>query len=63
MDEKLKNKETLLVVNKNDGNKVKAVKGMDDTGNLNAVDAKEANQGQFIQIDEKAGVLEIFSRA
>ena len=60
MDEKLKNKETLLVVNKSDGNKVKAVKGVDDTGNLDAVDAKEANQGQFIQIDEKAGVLENF---
>lgn len=60
MDEKLKNKETLLVVNKNDDNKVKAVKGVDETGNIDAVDATEANKGQFIQIDEKAGVLENF---
>ncbi|MBF0647867.1 DUF3945 domain-containing protein [Dysgonomonas sp. GY75] len=60
MDEKLKNKETLLVVNKSDGNKVKVVKGVDDTGNLDTVDATKANQGQFIRIDEKAGVLENF---
>lgn len=31
MDEKLKHKETLLVVNKSDSNKIKAVKGVDDT--------------------------------
>lgn len=60
MDEKLKNKETLLVVNKSDGNKVKAVKNVDTKGNLEAVEPTEANQGQFIQIDEKAGILENF---
>ncbi len=60
MDEKLKNKETLLVVNKSDGNKVKAVKGVDEQGNLESVDPKASNQGEFIQIDEKAGILENF---
>ena len=60
MDEKLKNKETLLVVNKSDGNKVKAVKGVDEQGNLESVDPKATNQGEFIQIDEKAGILENF---
>ena len=60
MDEKLKNKETLLVVNKNDTNNVKAVKGVDTNGNLEAVEPTEANQGQFIRINEKAGILENF---
>lgn len=60
MDEKLKNKETLLVVDKSDGNKVKAVKGVDNQGNLESVDPKATNQGEFIQIDEKAGILENF---
>jgi hypothetical protein len=60
MDEKLKNKETLLVVNKNDTNNVKAVKGVDTNGNLQAVEPTEANQGQFIRINEKAGILENF---
>lgn len=60
MDEKLKNKETLLVVNKNDDNKVKAVKGVDTNGNLQAVEPTEANQGQFIRINKKAGILENF---
>ena len=60
MDEKLKNKETLLVVNKNDTNNVKAVKGVDTNGNLQAVEPTEANQGQFIRINKKAGILENF---
>lgn len=60
MDEKLKNKETLLVVDKNDGNKIKAVKGVDNQGNLESVAPKAGNQGEFIRIDEKAGILENF---
>lgn len=60
MDEKLKNKETLLVVNKGDANKVKAVKGVDTNGNIEAVEPTEANQDQFIQINKKAGILENF---
>ncbi len=60
MDEKLKDKETLLAVDKKDNNRIKAVKGVSANGELATVDATEGNEQDFIQINQRKGILENF---
>ncbi len=49
-----------MVVDKSNDNKVKAVKGVDADGNMETVEPTAVNQGEFIRIDDKDGILENF---
>lgn len=60
MDEKLKDKETLLAVDKNDDNKIKAVKRVSENGKLSTVEPTTENAEDFIQINQSKGLLENF---
>ena len=52
--------ESLLVLDKKDGKKVKAVSGTDEKGNLKTVPPKKQNEQDFMKIDKHGNVLENF---
>lgn len=52
--------ESLLVLDKKDGKKVKAVSGVDEQGNLKTVPPKKQNEQDFLKIDKHSNVLENF---
>lgn len=60
MDINKESKETLLVLDKEDGGKVKAVSGMDESGNLKTVPPTKEHEQDFMRIDKHSNLLENF---
>ena len=60
MDVNKEAKESLLVLDKQDGGKVKAVSGIDENGNLKTVPPKMEHEPDFLKIDKHSNPLENF---
>lgn len=60
MDVSKEAKESLLVLDKQDGNKVKAVSGIDDAGKLKTVPPRKEHEQDFLKIDKHSNILENF---
>lgn len=60
MDINKESKETLLVLDKEDGGKVKAVSGMDENGKLKTVPPTKEHEQDFMRIDKHSNLLENF---
>jgi len=60
MDVNKEAKESLLVLDKQDGGKIKAVSGIDENGNLKTVPPKMEHEPDFLKIDKHSNPLENF---
>lgn len=60
MDVNKEAKESLLVLDKEDGGKVKAISGMDESGNLKTVPPTKEHEQDFMSIDKHSNLLENF---
>lgn len=60
MDVNKEAKESLLVLDKEDSGKVKAVSGIDENGKLKTVPPKKEHEQDFMRIDKHSNPLENF---
>ena len=60
MDVNKEAKESLLILDKEDGGKVKAVSGIDENGKLKTVPPKKEHEPDFMRIDKHSNPLENF---